>query len=223
MERRGTDDVTFVAQKIDDAEIARLADSAAFVHDRTQRLRHRGPGVEKVDIDAARTIVTGGHRLCDAPIFTRPAHAPIVHGADALGPFLAQQLRKRLVAQSAPGGECIVVMMAPMVGSFGAERDSDGHLGHHRGAAAADQAAVGEQHLTAAACRLDRRIHACGAGPDHQNVGFGAHRVLGHEDLAAITIAAYPSIIGGVCAESHLFLRHIVTRQVQPISAPNFD
>ena len=75
-----------------------------------------------------------------------------------------------------------------MVGSFGAERDSDGHLGHHRGAAAADQAAVGKQHLTAAACRLDRRIHACGAGPDHQNVGFGAHRVLGHEDLAAIEL-----------------------------------
>jgi hypothetical protein len=46
---------------------------------------------------------------------------------------------------------------------------------------------------------------------------------LGHEYLAAIAIAAYPSIIGGVCAESHLFLRHIVTTQVQPISAPNFD
>ena len=191
MERRGTDDVIFVSQKIDDAEIARLADSTAFVHDRTQRLRHRRPGVEKVNVNAARTIMAGSHRLCDASIFTRPAHAPIVHGADARGPFLTQQLRKRLVAQSAPGGECIVVMMAPMVGSFGAERDRDGHLGHHRGAAAADQAAVGEQHLTATACRLDRRIHACSAGPDHQDVSFSAHRVSGHDYLAAVTMAAY--------------------------------
>ena len=166
------------------------------------------PGVEKVDINAARTIVAGGHRLCDAPIFTSPAHAPIVHGADALGSFLAQQLRKRLVAQSTPGGERIFVVMTPMVGSFRAERDSDGHLGHHCCTAAADQAAVGEQHLTAAACRLNRCIHACGAGPNHQNVGLGAHRVMGHEYLAAITIAAYSSIIGGVCAESHLFLRY---------------
>src|SRR4029079_10493801 len=123
MERRGADNITFVMQKIDDAEIARLADSTAFVHDGTQRLRHRGSGVEKINVNTSRTIMAGSHRLCNVPIFTRPAHAPIVHGADAVGAFLAQQLRKRLVAQSAPGGECIVVMMAPMVRSFGAERD----------------------------------------------------------------------------------------------------
>ncbi len=99
-------------KKIDDAEIAGLADPSAFVHHGAQRLRYRGPGVEKIDIDAARTIMTGSHRLGDLSVFACPAHAPIVHGADALGPFLAQQLRKGFVAKSAPGGERIVVMMS---------------------------------------------------------------------------------------------------------------
>jgi hypothetical protein len=107
--------------------------------------------------------------------------------------LLAQQLRKGFVAKSSPGGDCIVAVMAPMVGSFGAERDSHSHLGHHRGAAAADKAAVGKKDLTAAASRFDRRIHACGAGSDHQDVGFGLHRLLGHDDLAAVTIAALAS------------------------------
>jgi hypothetical protein len=76
-----------------------------------------------------------------------------------------------------------------MVRSFGAERDSHGHLGHHRGATSADQAAVGKKHPTTVAGRLNRRIHARSTGPNHQNVGFGVHRVLGHDDLAALKIA----------------------------------
>jgi hypothetical protein len=127
--------------------------------------------------------MAGSHRLCDASVFARPADAPIVHRADALGSVLTQQLRKRFVTQSAPGGECVIVMMAPMVGGLGAEGHSDGHLRHHRGAATTDQAAVGEKHLMAHACCLDRRVHARSAGPDDQDVGFGAHRVLGHDDL----------------------------------------
>ena len=90
MKRRGAHNITIVAQKIDDAEITCLANSADFVHSGTQRFRYSGPGVEKVHIDAARTIMAGSHSLCDAIIFPRPAHAPIVHGADALGPFLTQ-------------------------------------------------------------------------------------------------------------------------------------
>jgi hypothetical protein len=46
-----------------------------------------------------------------------------------------------------------------MVGGLRAEGNGNRHLRHHRGAAAADQAAVGEQNLAAAARRLDRRIH----------------------------------------------------------------
>jgi hypothetical protein len=76
-------------------------------------------------------------------------------------------------------------MIAPMVGSFRAKCDRDCHLRHHCRAAAADQAAVGEKHLTAAAGRLNRRVHTCGAGSNHQNVSFGTHRFLGHEYLAA--------------------------------------
>ena len=77
-------------------------------------------------------------------------------------------------------------MISPVIGGFGAERDGDGHLRHHCGAPAADQAAVGQQHLTTAARRLNRRVHAGRAGSDHQNVGFGTHRFLGHEYLTAV-------------------------------------
>jgi hypothetical protein len=98
MKRRGAHNITIAAQKIDDAEITCLANSADFIHCGTQRFRYSRPGVEKVHIDAARTIMAGSHDLCDATIFPRPAHAPIVHNADALGPFLTQQLCKGLVA-----------------------------------------------------------------------------------------------------------------------------
>ena len=98
MKRRRADDITLVTQKIDDAEITGFANSAAFVHDRAQRFRYSGPGVEKVHIDAARTIMAGSHGLSDSTIFPRPPDAPIVHGADAIGPFLTQQLREGLVA-----------------------------------------------------------------------------------------------------------------------------
>src|ERR1700730_17324798 len=62
-------------------------------------------------------------------------------------------------------------MILPSVRRFLAKRHRHSHLRHHGGAAAADQASVGEQHLRAAARRLDRRIHAGGAGADHQHVG----------------------------------------------------
>ena len=108
----------------------------------------------------------------DAAVLARPADAPVVHLADAVGAFLAQQPRQRLVAQAAAGGERVLVVMAPVVRRLGAERDRDRHLRHHGGAAAADQAAVGEQHAGARARRLDRRIHAGGAGADHQHVSI---------------------------------------------------
>src|SRR5262245_42168507 len=98
MNRPDTHNITVVAQKIDNAEITGLANSSNFVHCSTQRFRYSGPGVEKVHIDAARTIMARSRDLCDATIFPRPARAPIVHGADTLGPFLTQQLCKGLVA-----------------------------------------------------------------------------------------------------------------------------
>src|SRR5262249_9290003 len=98
MKRRSAHNITVVAQKIDDAEITCLANSSDFVHRGTQRFRYSRPGVEKVHIDAARTIMARSRDLCYATIFPRPAHAPSVHGADALGPFLTQQLCKGLVA-----------------------------------------------------------------------------------------------------------------------------
>ena len=98
MKCRRANDITLVTQEIDDAEITSFANSAAFVHKRAQRFRYSGPGVEKVHIDAARTIMPGSHGLCDPTIFPSPPHAPTVHGTDAIGPFLTQQLRKGFVA-----------------------------------------------------------------------------------------------------------------------------
>ena len=90
MKRGSAHNITIVAQKIDDAEITCLANSVDFVHCGTQRFRYSGPGVEKVHIDAARTIVAGSHDLCDSTIFPRPPHTPTVHGTDALGSLLTQ-------------------------------------------------------------------------------------------------------------------------------------
>ena len=128
--------------------------------------------------------MTGGHGLRDTPVLSRPADAPFIHGADAVGPFAAQQLRQRGVAQPAAGGQRVVIVMVPVVRRLRAERDRDCHLRHHGGAAAADQAAVGEQHVSAGARGLDRREHAGGAGADHQDVGFGTHWRISHECLA---------------------------------------
>ena len=88
MERCRAHHITFVMQKIDNAEIAGFADSTAFVHNRAQRFRHSWPGIEKVYINTARTIVAGSHGLRDSALFPRPPDAPIIHGANALGPVL---------------------------------------------------------------------------------------------------------------------------------------
>src|SRR6476469_6617732 len=185
MKRCRADHITFVMQKIDDAEISGFANSTAFVHDRAQRFRHSWPGIEKVHISAPRTIVAGRHGLYDSAVFPRPPDAPVIHGADALGSILTQQLCKWFVAQSTPGGECVRVVIAPVIGSLGAERDGDRHLCHYGCATAANQTAVDKKHLAAAARRLNRCVHAGSAGSDHQNVGSRAHRFLGHEYLTS--------------------------------------
>ena len=145
-----------------------------------QRLRHRRAGIEKVDIDAARPVVAGGEGLRDAAVLARPADAPFVHLADAGGTFLAQQPRQPLVAQPAAGFERVVVVMAPVVRRLRAERDRDRHLRHDGGAAAPDQAAVGEEDAAARAGSLDRRIHAGAARSDDQDVGFHVHGFRAH-------------------------------------------
>ena len=124
--------------------------------------------------------MSGGHGLRNMAVLPGPADTPFVHGADAVGALLAQKARQFGVAQSAPGLERVVVMMRPVIGRLGAERNRDRHLRHHGGAAAPDQAAVGEQHVAAGARGLDRGIQAGGAGADHQDVGFGAHRIVRH-------------------------------------------
>ena len=147
MQRDGAGDLAVDADEVDDDEIAGLADAGGPVDHGAQRLRYRGPGVEEVHIDAARAVVAGRARLGDVAVLARPADAPGIHLADAVGPFLAQQAGEALVAQAAAGLDGVVQMMAPVVGRLFAERHRDRHLRHHGGAAASDQAAVGEQDL----------------------------------------------------------------------------
>ena len=166
--------------EIDNAQIAGFADGGVTRHLRAQSFRHRRPGIDEIDIDAARPVVAGRHCRGDVAILARPADAPRVHLADAVGRVFAQKPRQIFVAQSAAGGERVVQVMLPIVRRFFAKRRRHRHLRHHGGAAAADQAAVGEQHFCAAARSLDRRIHAGGAGADHQHVGVDVHGFRSH-------------------------------------------
>ena len=177
MQRHRARDLAAAAHEIDDQQIAGLADGLGAGDHAAQRLRHRRAGVEEVDIDAARAVVAGREGLRDVAVLARPADAPRVHLADAVGAVLAQQPRQPLVAQPAAGFERVVVVVAPVVGDFLAERDRDRHLRHDGGAAAPDQAAVGEKDAAAGARRLDRRIHAGAARSDDQDVGLDMHGV----------------------------------------------
>ena len=73
-------------------------------------------------------------------------------------------------------------MRGPVVGAFLAQRRRHRHLRHHRGAAAADEALVGEQHLPGPGPRGgDRGIHAGAAGPDDQHIALEVgHAGVGH-------------------------------------------
>ena len=119
--------------------------------------------------------MAGRHRLGDVALAARPADAPVIHRADALRPLFAEQAGERLVAQPTPGHERVMQMVGPVVGRLLAERDRDGHLRHHRRAAAPDQAAVGEQHARTGARCFDRRIHAGAARSDDEHVGLDVH------------------------------------------------
>ncbi len=165
------------ANEIDDREVAGLADGLVAGDHGAQGLRHRRAGVEEIDIDAARPVVAGREGLRDAAVLARPADPPFVHLADAVRTFLAKEPRQPLVAQPAPCLERVVVMVAPMVRRLGAERHGDRHLRHHGGAAAPDQAAIGQEDARAGARRLDRRMHAGAARSDDQDVGLDVHGV----------------------------------------------
>ena len=76
--------------------------------------------------------------------------------------------------------------MTPVVRRLGAECDCHRHLSHYGRTAAADKAAIGEQHVAPRASRLERRIHAGSAGTDHQHISFGTHRPVQHGCLVAM-------------------------------------
>src|SRR6516225_5422935 len=111
MQRHRAGDLTARMDEIDDQEIARLTDAARTSDHPAQRLRYRGAGIEKIDIDAAGAVMSRCERLRDAPLPARPAHAPCIHLADAVRACFAQELGEPLVAQPAAGGKRVVVVV----------------------------------------------------------------------------------------------------------------
>ena len=147
---------------------------------RAQRLRHRRAGVEEIDIDAARPVVA--RRDAPAAMWPSLRAQPTPHASISRmqsGPSSHSSRDSGSSHSPRPAVSVSSIMMAPVVGRLGAERDRDRHLRHHGRAAAADQAAVDQQHAAAGARRLDRGVHAGRAGADHQHIGFDLHR-LGH-------------------------------------------
>jgi hypothetical protein len=63
-------------------------------------------------------------------------------------------------------------MMSPVVWLLFADRNGHGHLGHHRGAATPNQAAVGKYDPTTLIRCSDSGIHAGTASADHQHIRF---------------------------------------------------
>jgi hypothetical protein len=133
--------------------------------------------------------MAGSKRLGDTAVLARPPDAPFLHLADAGGTLLAQEACEALVAQAAARFERVIVMKAPVVRRLRTECHGDGHLRHHGGAAAADQAAVGEQDTAASARGFDRRIHAGAARSDDQDVGFDMPGSSAHAGVP------YPALI----------------------------
>jgi hypothetical protein len=81
-------------------------------------------------------------------------------------------------------------MKAPVIRRLLADRSRDRHLRHDGGAAAPDQAALGEEHAATRACRLDRRIHAGAARSDDQDVGLDLHGFNSRGGHARIIVTA---------------------------------
>jgi hypothetical protein len=166
------------------SEIADPPDRGDLPYPLAQRRRDRRPGVEEIDIAAARPRVPRRRYLSDlATVTPGPADPPFFHLADAVGRLLAQQGSEVLVTQTAPGGQSVVEMRVPIIGAFLTERRRHGHLRHHGGAPTPDKALVYQQHtIGAGARRSDGGVHAGAAGADDQEVGFE----MGHRGPSGI-------------------------------------
>ena len=146
---------------------------------RAQRLGDGGAGVQEVDIDAARPVMARRLHLLQMAILGGPADLPVLQLADGVHTFLAQQPGEAFVAQTAPGGQRVLQMVRPVILGLLADGGGNGHLCHHRGAAASDQAAVDEDGAAARFRGGDGGGHSGPACTDDRDVGFKcAHKCM---------------------------------------------
>ena len=146
-----------------------------------QRRSDGRAGVEDVHVAAAPAFVPRRGDLGDAPALPRPADLPRVHLADPNRPFFAEQRGERRIAQLAARLQRVLQVVVDRVGLGLAQRRGDGHLRHHRGAAAAHHVAIGEHDpLRARFRRGERRIHAGAARADHEHVRLDMGRRFAH-------------------------------------------
>ena len=107
---------------------------------------------------------------CGRPHAAPSRHARHPSGGSPSGPCSHSSRASRSSHRPRPARERVGEMMAPMIRHLLAQRDRDRHLRHDRGAAAADQAAIDQQHVGVRLVGRDRRRHAGGARADHQHV-----------------------------------------------------
>src|SRR5918995_3509975 len=74
--------------EIDYGDVAEAPDRVKFAHLAAQGSRHRGTGIEKINVAAALSAMPRRYLLFDATIRARPARAPLFHLKDALGPVI---------------------------------------------------------------------------------------------------------------------------------------
>ena len=136
----------------------------------SQGLRDRRAGVDEVDVDAARAVVSRRLNLPDVLRVSRPADAPAIHLADAFERVLAEKPGERRVAQAAPGFERVGEVVLPVVGRFLAERAATVICAMTVAPPRPIRLRSTSTHLRAGTRGADRRVHAGPAGADDEDL-----------------------------------------------------
>ena len=119
---------------------------------RTQDPGDCGPGIQKVDINAARPIMSGSHNLGNTALLSCPTDAPGIHLQNTFKPVFADHSGERWIAKATPRSQCIDQMVLPVIGTFTTDGSRNRHLRHDGRPTPPDQTPVDQQHIHTQAC-----------------------------------------------------------------------